>query len=201
MIKIENIVLASKSAIRQKLLQNAGIVFETIASNIDEETAKIGMREAGLTPTEQAFELAKMKAQKISNGNDNLVIGCDQILNYENMAFDKVDSLAVAKERLKLFQGKTHYLEGSLVIMKSGQLIWRFDSKAELTMHNLNDELIDEYIKAAGSQILHAVGCYELEGIGSQLFSRIKGDYFAILGLPLIELLTFLRQYARGQQR
>ena len=195
MIKLNNIILASKSSIRQKLLQSAGVQFKAVAANIDEETAKVGMREIGLSPASQAFELAKMKAQKISNGNSDLVIGCDQILNFENQAFDKVDDIAQAKQKLKLLQGKTHYLEGSLVIMQSGNLIWRFDSKAELTMHSLTDEEINHYLEASGEQILNAVGCYELEGLGAQLFSKINGDYFAILGLPLIELLAFLRQY------
>ncbi len=195
MISLNNIILASKSSIRQKLLSNSGVSFTAIGSNLDEETAKIAMRQDGLSPAEQAFELAKLKATKLSMGNDNLVIGCDQILNFKNEAFDKVDNLIEAKQRLKLFQGHTHSLEGSCVIMRNGQLIWRHDSCADLTMHSLSDDFLDAYIEKAGPQILDAVGCYELEGIGAQLFSQIKGDYFSILGLPLIELLGFLRQY------
>lgn len=198
MIKIKNIILASKSAIRQKLLENSGVEFCGKASNIDEELAKISMRADGLKPADQAFELAKLKALKISRGNDDLVIGCDQILNFNGEAYDKVDNLADAKQRLKLFQGQTHSLEGACVIMQDGKLIWRYDSKADLTMHSLNDEVIDEYLVRAGPQILNAVGCYELEGVGAQLFSKIKGDYFAILGLPLIELLGFLQNYQNG---
>lgn len=195
MINIPNLILASKSQIRAKLLLGAGVEFTAIASNVDEETAKIGMREQGLSPATQAHELAKIKAQKISAGNNNIVIGCDQILNFGGIAYDKANNLEQAKQRLKSFRGKTHSLENAVVIMQNGRLIWRSDKSANLTMHNFSDEFLDNYISRAMPSILHSVGCYELEGLGAQLFSKIEGDYFAILGLPLIELLAFLRQY------
>lgn len=195
MINIPNLILASKSQIRAKLLTNAGVEFSIKASNVDEETAKIAMREQGLSPAKQAHELAKIKAQKISIGNNNIVIGCDQILNFNGIAYDKAENLEIARQRLKEFRGQTHSLENAVVIMQDGKLIWRSDKSAFLTMHNFSDKFLEQYLTKSMPSILHSVGCYELEGLGAQLFSKIEGDYFAILGLPLIELLAFLRQY------
>lgn len=188
-----NLILASSSAIRQKLLASAGIKFTARNSNLDEENAKIAMRAQQLSPAKQAHELALLKAKKISNGNDDFVIGCDQILAMDGHAFDKANDMETARERLKALRGKAHVLETAIVIAKGGNLIWRYDASPRLVMRDFSDAFLDNYLMAAGEKVLSSVGCYQLEGHGCQLFEKIEGDYFSILGLPLLELLAYLR--------
>ena len=187
------LILASSSAIRRKLLADAGVAFTARNSMLDEENAKIAMREQQLNPAQQAHELALLKAKKISKGNDNFVIGCDQILALNGQAFDKAHDMESAKERLKALRGKAHVLETAIVIAREGKLIWRYDASPRLIMRNFSDEFLDSYLNISGERILSSVGCYQLEGMGSQLFEKIDGDYFSILGLPLLELLAYLR--------
>lgn len=187
------IILASTSYIRRQLLNDAGVEFEAKNSNLDEEMVKIGLRENGLKPHEQAHELAKLKAFKLSRGNDDFVIGCDQILSLEGQEFDKAASMDEARERLKTFRGKSHNLETAITILKNGQMIWRHDASPRLQMRNFSDEFLEYYLEKSGEQILKSVGCYQLEGMGIQLFDKIEGDYFSILGLPLLELMSYLR--------
>ena len=190
------LILASQSKIRRHVLENAGVKFEAIASNVDEEMAKIALRETGLKPSEQAHELAKLKAQKLSRKYpDAFVIGCDQMLALDGEVFDKAATMAEARARLKHFRGKAHYLQNAIVIYKSGEFIWRHDSAPKLKMRSFSDEFLDTYLAQCGDKILSSVGCYQLEGLGIQLFEEINGDYFAILGLPLLPLLTFLRNH------
>lgn len=193
MTKSPNLILASTSAIRRKLLENAGIKFTARNSNLDEENAKIAMRAQQLSPANQAHELAFMKAKKVSLGNDDFVIGCDQILAMDGHVFDKANDMETARERLKELRGKAHVLETAIVIAKEGNLVWRYDASPRLIMRNFSDAFLDDYLIAAGEKILSSVGCYQLEGHGSQLFEKIEGDYFSILGLPLLQLLAYLR--------
>ena len=191
---IPTFILASQSKIRRQVLENAGIDFIPMNSNVDEENAKISMRELGLKPGEQAHELAKLKAQKLSKRHAEVfVLGCDQMLELDGEAFDKAASMDEARERLKHFRGKTHYLRNAIVIYKNGEFIWRYDAASKLVMRDFSDEFLDYYLQTAGEDILSSVGCYQLEGLGVQLFSEIDGDYFSILGLPLIPVLDFLR--------
>lgn len=188
------IILASQSAIRKKLLENANIEFIAINSGVDEELAKISLRQMGIKPQDQAHELAKLKAQKISNKYPNdFVIGCDQMLALNDEVFDKANNLEEAKQRLLYFRGKTHSLCNSVVIYHNNALIWRMDSAPKLKMRDFSDDFLDHYLNICGEKILSSVGCYQLEGMGLQLFEEIKGDYFTILGLPLIETTNFLR--------
>lgn len=188
------IILASQSYIRKKLLENAQIEFTAINSGIDEEMAKISLRQLGIKPKDQAHELAKLKAQKISNKFPNdFVIGCDQMLALGNEVFDKANNMKEAKERLLYFRGKTHSLCNAIVIYHNNNLIWRMDCAPKLKMRNFTDDFLEHYLNQCGEKILSSVGCYQLEGMGLQLFEEIKGDYFAILGLPLIETVNFLR--------
>lgn len=190
---IPNLILASKSFIRRKILEDAKVPFEYKDSRLDEEMVKHSLRAEGLSPAEQAHELAFLKAQKVSIGRPEFVLGADQILSLDGKAYDKASNMIEAKERLKEFRGKTHRLETSIVIVQNSKLIWRYDCAPKLKMRDFSDEFLDYYLEEAGDEILSSVGCYQLENIGAQLFDKIEGDYFSILGLPLIETMAFLR--------
>lgn len=194
------LILASTSAIRQKLLAHSGINFTAKNAFVDEETAKIALREQQLSTSQQAHELAFMKARKVSTGNDDYVIGCDQILSLDGQAFDKANDMATARARLQELRNKSHTLETAIVIARQGNLIWRFDASPRLSMRDFTDEFLDNYLKQAGENILSSVGCYQLEGLGAQLFEKIEGDYFSILGLPLLELLAYLRLHKIAEE-
>lgn len=192
---MSDLILASGSKIRQKLMTEAGIEYRAISPNVDEESAKISLRAEGLGPAFQAHELAKLKAKKVSQKYpESYVIGCDQMLSLDGKEFDKAKNLFEAKERLLHFSGKTHFLCNALVIYRQNRLVFRYDCAPKLRMRTLSEEYIDYYLKKCGNDILSSVGCYQLEGIGSQLFDEIEGDYFSILGLPLLELMSYLRQ-------
>lgn len=189
----QTVILASKSASRQILLKDAGVCTKNIASNVDEETLKKAMRNEGVSVRDQAMALAEMKAIKVSQTYSGLVIGGDQMLNLNGLAFDKPKNLVEARQHLVSLSGKTHYLETAIVVCEDGQPVWRKLTRPKLTVRELTDRFIDEYLKQEGEEILQTVGCYRLEGVGSQIFSKIEGDYFSILGLPLLELLDYLR--------
>ena len=188
------IVLASKSAARTSILSGAGVPFETAVAGVDEGAVKAGLLAEGHGPRQVADALAELKAIKISrNRPGDLVIGADQTLDLAGDLFDKVETMAQARERLQLLRGKTHKLHSAVVVARDGQAIWRDLPSARLTMRDYSDAFIDRYLAARGEDILGSVGCYQLENEGVQLFSRIDGDYFTILGLPLMGLLDFLR--------
>lgn len=188
------IILASGSRIRAETLKNAGVPFRIIKSNVDENELKVSMRAQGMTPKQQAEYLAEMKSEKVSSRNAGLVLGADQMMSLNDEGFDKPESREEAFERLKYFSGKTHYLECAAVISQNGEAIWRHTSRPRLTMRNLSDSFINQYLDQIGDAAYESVGAYQLEALGVQLFSRIEGDYFAILGLPLLEILSFLRE-------
>jgi len=188
-----NVILASGSASRRMLLAGAGVDAENIKPLVDEETAKAAFRADGMSVRNQAVKLAEMKAIKVSSNHSGLVIGGDQMLSLEGQAFDKPNGIEGARNHLKAMSGKTHVLETAIVIAEDGDLVWRHLVQPRLTMRPLSDEFIDHYLQTAGEDILSTVGAYQLEGLGSQLFSRIEGDYFSILGLPLLPLLDYLR--------
>ncbi len=188
-----NIILASGSASRRSLLAGAGVQAQSIKPNVDEDAAKKAMRSEGLSVSNQAMRLAEMKAVKVSSQVQGLVIGGDQMLNLEGEAFDKPINLEGAAKHLKKLSGKTHTLETAIVIAENGEPIWRHMARPHLTVRTLSDAFIDSYIKSCGPPLLTTVGAYQLEGLGAQLFSKIEGDYFSILGLPLLPLLDYLR--------
>lgn len=188
-----NIILASGSASRRSLLAGAGVQAQSIKPNVDEDAAKKAMRSEGLSVNNQAMRLAEMKAVKVSSQVQGLVIGGDQMLNLEGEAFDKPINLEGAAKHLKKLSGKTHTLETAIVIAENGEPIWRHMARPHLTVRTLSDAFIDSYIKSCGPPLLTTVGAYQLEGLGAQLFSKIEGDYFSILGLPLLPLLDYLR--------
>lgn len=188
-----NIILASGSASRRSLLAGAGVQAQAIKPNVDEDAAKRAMRADNLSVRDQAMQLAELKAIKVSAQVEGLVIGGDQMLNLDNEAFDKPINLDAAAKHLKKLSGKTHRLETAIVIAENGLPVWRHLARPALTVRTLSDGFIASYIKSCGPPLLNTVGAYQLEGMGAQIFSKIEGDYFSILGLPLLPLLNYFR--------
>lgn len=189
----DELILASGSKIRATILQNAGLKFRVQTSRVDEDSLKEAMRHEGMSPREQADYLAQMKSEKVSSQTPGLVIGADQMMSLDGKGFDKPKSREEAFERLKEFSGKTHYLECAAVISQNGEAVWRYLARPKLTMRELSDSFINEYLDQIGDAAYESVGAYQLEGLGVQLFSEIEGDYFSILGVPLLQILTYLR--------
>lgn len=189
------LILASGSAIRAQLLRNAGLQFEIVRPHVDEDAVKAGLRAEGLNPRDQADALAEVKALSVSRRRSGYVIGADQMLEFEGEAYDKSPDLAAARDALRRLRGKSHELQGAICVAKDGAVIWRHIETSKLTMRSFSDEFLDDYLNRVGDAALASVGAYQLEGLGAQLFERIEGDYFAILGLPLLPLLAFLREH------
>ena len=189
-----SLLLASKSAARRSVLQGVGVPFETVGSGVDEDLAKASLRERCATPREVAEALAQDKALSVSAGRPELVIGADQTLEFQGKLYDKAETLAEARQRLRTLRGAPHMLHSAVVVAKDGDVVWRETKTATLTMRAFSDAFLEEYLTAEGDAALGSVGCYRLEGPGVQLFSQIEGDYFTILGLPLMGLLEMLRQ-------
>ncbi len=188
-----DIILASGSSSRRSLLSGAGVQAHAIKPNVDEDAAKMAMRADKLSVRDQAMQLAEMKAIKVSSQVAGLVIGGDQMLSLDGTAFDKPHNLDAAAKHLKKLSGKTHTLETAIVIAENGAPVWRHLARPALTVRALSEGFIKSYIKACGPPLLTTVGAYQLEGMGAQIFSKIEGDYFSILGLPLLPLLDYLR--------
>jgi septum formation protein len=186
------IVLASKSTVRARLLTAAGVAFEAIDSGFDEMGAKAAL--AGQAPWEAAEALAEGKALAGAGLRpDALVIGADQMLDFDGRVFDKAASLGEARERLRMLRGKEHKLHSAIAVAHGRHIAWREVATATLTMRGFTDVYLAGYLERNEEAALASVGAYELEGEGVQLFEVIEGDYFAILGVPLLGLLAFLR--------
>jgi septum formation protein len=190
-----SVILASKSAARRAVLDGAGVPYEALVAGVDEEAVKASLLAEGAGPRDIADALAELKAIRVSRGRSEFVIGSDQTLDLDGQLYDKAESIEAARERLKLLRGKTHKLHSAVVVAKEGTPIWREVVTASLTMRDFSDAFIEDYLATEGPHALGSVGCYRLEGPGAQLFSRIEGDYFAILGLPLMGLLDLLRRH------
>jgi septum formation protein len=193
------ITLASKSSTRAAILRNAGLVFETVSSGVDEDAAKAGLLAEGASPREVADALAELKAFKVSTKRPGLVIGSDQTLDLDGALFDKVDTVEAARARLIQLRGKVHKLHSAVVVARDGQPIWRAVETSKLSVRDFSDAWLDGYLERNSPEILWSVGCYLLEGEGVQLFNRIDGDYFSILGLPITGLFDFLRLHGALQ--
>lgn len=189
------VILASKSAARRAVLEGAGVPFESAVAGVDEDAVKASLLADGAKPRDVADALAELKAIRISAKRPGLVIGADQTLEFEGGLHDKVETVQAARERLLLMRGKPHQLHSAVVVAKDGVPIWRELDSATLVMRDFSEAFLDEYLRIEGEAALGSVGCYRLEGPGAQLFSRIEGDYFAILGLPLLGLLELLRNH------
>lgn len=188
-----DIILASGSASRRALMRGAGIECDSVKPNVDEDAAKATMRQEGLAISDQAMALAELKAIKISRQRPGLVIGGDQMLALDGAAFDKPKDMAEAKSHLERLSGKTHTLETAIIIAENGGPVWRHLARPKLTVRPLSEAFIETYLERCGEALLSTVGAYQLESMGAQIFTRIEGDYFSILGLPLLPLLDYLR--------
>jgi len=188
------LILASKSQARAQLLSNAGLSFETSVAQIDERAAEQPLLAAGASPADIATLLAQVKATEVSVRNPGaLVIGADQTLGFGDKRFNKPEDDAAARRQLLELAGQSHQLNSAVVCAKDGEILWSHVSTATLTMRALSPEEIGRYMARVGDQVRSSVGCYQLEGLGVQLFEKIDGDYFTILGLPLLPLLGYLR--------
>lgn len=187
------VILASTSPIRQTVLRHAGVSFSACPPLTDETQLRKTLGPA--KPEDIAAALAEAKACSISErGASELVIGADQVLALAGAIFDKPRDLAEARVHLLALRGKTHELHSALACARGGKIIWRCTKTARLTMRFFSEAFIDSYLTRMGGEATRSVGAYKLEGEGIQLFERIEGDYFTILGLPLLPLLAFLRE-------
>jgi len=191
---MSSIILASGSATRQAMLRAAGVDVTCDAPAIDEDEVKHALRAEGAKALQVADTLAELKAQRISRRHrDAYVIGADQMLECGSIWFDKPADTDHAFAHLRALSGRTHTLISAVVVCRGGERIWGEHDAARLTMRDLSDEFIRHYLQQIGPAALSSVGAYQLEGLGAQLFNRIEGDFFTILGLPLLPLLAFLR--------
>lgn len=191
------LILASQSPFRAALLKNAGIQFTSQKANIDERAVEAPLYETGATPEDVALILSEAKAEEVSERfPHSLIIGCDQTLSLGNEIFHKPADMDGARRHLLALSGKTHQLNSAVVLVQNGQTVWRHVSVAYMTMRHLEPGFIGRHLARVGDIALSSVGAYQVEGEGIQLFDKIDGDYFTIVGLPLLPLLKELR--ARG---
>ena len=187
------LLLASSSAIRLSLLQNAGLAVTAQPARIDEDSIRRALEQEGAHPRDIADTLAEMKARKLADRQpEALVLGCDQVLEFDRRAWAKPETPAEARDQLLQLRGQTHRLLSALVLYDRGEPIWRHIGRADLTMRSFSDDWLDAYLSRNWDSIRHSVGAYKLEEEGVRLFTRIEGDYFTILGLPLLPLLSYL---------
>ncbi|MFN0114849.1 MAG: Maf family protein [Paracoccaceae bacterium] len=191
------VVLASASAARADMLRAAGLNFTVRPARIDEAAIRASLEAGGAAPRDVADALAGMKAARIANGAPSaLVLGCDQILDLDGRALGKPATPAEAESQLRSLSGRTHRLWSAAVVFEDGRPVWRQVGRAELTLHPLSPAFIGRYVGRNWESIRGCVGGYRIEGEGIRLMAKVEGDWFTIIGLPLIELLTWLR--ARG---
>lgn len=196
-----SLILASASPSRRKLLASAGLSFDIVPAGVDEEeiTRSLGSKAA---PQELASTLAEMKAVRVSSKHpEAFVIGADSTLACNGRLFDKPPTMDAARKQLMALRGQTHELFSSVVVAQGGARIWHWAERARLTMRSFNESFIDAYLARAGKDVLTSVGAYQLESLGAHLFTRVDGDYFTILGLPLLPLLSFLAGHGIGLEK
>ncbi|AVH40056.1 Maf-like protein [Agrobacterium tumefaciens] len=190
----QELILASSSASRQMLMRNAGLTFSAIPADIDERALDEQLERDGASPEEVALELARAKALAVSAlYPEALVLGCDQTMALGTRVYHKPKTMAEAEAHLLSLSGKVHRLNSAAVLVRHGEVVWQIVSSAELTVRTLSAEFVSRHLQRVGEKALSSVGAYQLEGEGIQLFTSIEGDYFTILGLPLLPLLSKLR--------
>lgn len=188
------VVLATASASRCAILKNAGVEFVARPAGIDEREIEAPLAAIGKSPAEMAMALAEAKALAVaSSETDAVVIGADQVLDADGHRWHKPADLAEARDQLMTLSGRSHVLQSAIAIAEKDRIVWRHHETARMTLRRLTPEIIDKYLAEVGETVLSSVGAYQIEGPGIRLFERIEGDYFAILGLPLLPLLAFLR--------
>lgn len=190
-----DIILASKSRYRAKILADAGLNVSQHATELDERAIEAPLHDAGVVPEDRAAILAEAKAIDVSERHkDAWVIGCDQMLSLDGEILHKASSMEEARRRLLTLSGRTHMLHSAIVLARDGETVWRHVSLSSMQMRELSPEFIGRHLAEVGENVLSSVGAYQIEGPGIQLFSDIKGDMFSIIGLPLLPLLEELRR-------
>ena len=190
------IILASKSKVRKKILDENNINNRVEPSNVDEDVIKESLLKDKATPTVISKNLAELKANKVSLKNiDALVLGADSVIDLEGQLISKPESREEAFEILKKLNGKKHNLVSSVCISKNGSMIWNYSDKATLTMKNLNDNELKNYLSKISDEALYAYNVYQVEGEGKNLFSKINGDENTIMGLPINKIKEYLNNY------
>lgn len=193
-MSLKKLILASGSSARAQMLTSAGVPFSIDVARVDEDLIKASMMQEEFPPRDIADALAEAKTKKVSSRNAGaLVLGADQILAFDRKIFDKPKSMAEAKDQLLMLKGNTHRLISAAVMMRDGVPSFRHIQITKLNMRNFSDAFLDDYLDKEGEKILECVGGYRLEGLGAQLFSHNEGDYFTVLGLPLLACLEHLR--------
>ncbi len=189
-----SLILASASTVRARILNDAGVPHAVEPASVDETAVKESLRAEGASAEDAALSLAGLKAEKIARRHAGaLVIGADQILEHRGDWLDKPGDRPEARATLDALRGHDHALVSGVTVARDGDLLWRHAERASLTMRDFSDAFLDAYLDRIGDSAFASVGAYQIEDLGAQLFARIEGDYFAILGLPLLPLLDFLR--------
>lgn len=191
---IKTLILASASPFRQHLMREAGLQFSAIPAEIDERAVEQPIRESGATPEEVARQLAIAKAMDVSRRYPGAyVIGSDQVMSMAGRMFHKCLSREEARSQLGEMRGATHRLSSAIAIARDGKTLWTHVSVADMTFRKFSDTFLNRYMETAGDKVLLSVGAYQYEGLGQQLFEKVEGDYFTIIGLPMLPLLAALR--------
>jgi septum formation protein len=190
----EKIILASSSPFRKAMLANAGVEVKAVPADVDERALEAPLQDSGVSPEDVALVLAEAKATEVSERRPGaLVLGCDQTLSLGDKVFHKPADREGARRHLLALSGKTHQLNSAAVLVRDGKVLWRHVGIASMTMRKLDPAFIGRHLARVGAKALGSVGAYQIEGEGIQLFDKIEGDHFTIVGLPLLPLLAELR--------
>ena len=193
-IMVNKIILASKSKVRKKILQENGILCEVEPANVDEDLVKESLIKEGANPSIISKNLAELKANKVSiKKNEEIVLGADSVIDLNGDIISKPSNRIIALEILKKLNGKKHNLISSVCISKNGSMIWNYTDKAELTMKQMTEKQLKEYLEKIKDEELYAYNVYQIEGEGRSLFSKIKGDENTIMGLPIKQIKQYLK--------